>query len=338
MKPTQITNPKDGRDVFILGAGFSKAVREIMQTLDELGQEIRQESRGQDGPGYDMPKWGNTLELWMTDMLHAQPWLSPDLVHSCQAIGLWTRKTIARIIQGRTRQATATEAPAWLRQLTQAWQDHKSVIITLNYDTLVEQAVRQSTPTGDLYPPYFADITTRRGEAVWGSDNHAFQLRKLHGSVNCHYSGQEDFYGETIFYSDVAEFGHETRTPSIKPLEIAADKTMLLVPPVFDKTPFFKNEAVRALWARAAEALRTAKRVYLIGYSLPASDLGMHSFLIQNCPEESIPFYVINRDAGMPDHYRGILENRCSAKVNDTYVRLNDPVEWFVEDHLQKLL
>ncbi len=73
MKPAQITNPKDGHDVFILGAGFSKAISRIMPTLDELGQKIRQESRGQDGPGYDMAKWCNNVELWMTDMLHAQP-------------------------------------------------------------------------------------------------------------------------------------------------------------------------------------------------------------------------------------------------------------------------
>ncbi len=228
-------------------------------------------------------------------------------------------------------------APAWLCQLTRAWQDHKSVIITLNYDTLVEQAVRQSTPTRGLYPPHFADIKTRRGEAVWGSDNQAFQLLKLHGSVNWHYSGQEDFYGETIFYSDVAEFGHKSGASSSETFEIAEDKMMLLAPPVFDKTPFFKNGAVRALWARAAEALQTAKRIYLIGYSLPASDLGMHSFLIQNCPEESVPFYVINRDAEAPNHYRNILESRCSVDIKDTYIRVNDPVGRFVKDYLQEL-
>jgi len=103
MKPTQITNPKDGRDVFILGAGFSKAVREIMPTLDELGQEIRQESRGQDGPQNanraDGSEEGEARE-WPTPPIrrgpHQQPVMKPMKWAEPNRPSCWSVKPSAR--------------------------------------------------------------------------------------------------------------------------------------------------------------------------------------------------------------------------------------------------
>lgn len=303
---------RSGRDVFILGAGFSKAIHDAMPVMDELGQQVRERSAKNPKHRYQMDKWGNNVELWMTDMMHDRPWLSQDTVYSYKAMGFWARRTIGEIIWKRTQEAAPSSFPAWLKLLTQAWHERKSVVITLNYDTLVEQAVGHYLPdihTVNLYPPYFTNIVTRRGNALYGGPGgqKTFQLLKLHGSVNWYYSGQEDFYGETIFYSDVSSLNVETQDISTYPSQIAEDKEMLLIPPVLDKTPFFRNEAVWNFWVRAAKALQNARNVYLIGYSLPASDLGIQSFLVENCSRDPVSFFVINKHKKAVKHYSRIF-------------------------------
>ncbi len=172
-------------------------------------------------------------------------------------------------------------------------------MITLNYDTLIEQAIEHyltGIHTANLYPPHFTNIVTREGNALFGGlyVPRTFQLLKLQGSVNWYYSGQEDFYGETIFYSNVSESTLEYRNIPTGPFQIAEDKEMLLIPPVLNKTRFFRNEAIRNLWVQAARALQNTRNVYLIGYSLPVSDLGIQSFLVENCSHNPVSFFVIN--------------------------------------------
>ena len=166
----------------------------------------------------------------------------------------------------------------------------------------------------DIYPPYFANIESRSGAALWGSESdRAFRLLKLHGSVNWYYSGREDFHGETIFYSDVPEFGpardEAARYASSRRLcDMAADKETLLIPPVAEKTTYFNNETVRGLWKDAAAALQDAAALYLIGYSLPISDLGMRFFLAGNNPDAHTPVHVVNTDTNILTSYQRFLQ------------------------------
>ena len=67
-------------------------------------------------------------------------------------------------------------------------------------------------------------------------------------------------------------------------LHIVGDKTPLIIPPVTDKLTYFNNETVRRLWQEASNALLVATRVFVIGYSLPISDLGMEFFLRHSLP------------------------------------------------------
>ena len=57
-------------------------------------------------------------------------------------------------------------------------------------------------------------------------------------------------------------------------MEQPRDKDVLIVPPITEKSSYFKNETINRLWWEAAEALRHATRVFVIGYSLPTTILG----------------------------------------------------------------
>ena len=72
-----------------------------------------------------------------------------------------------------------------------------------------------------------------------------FTYFKLHGSVNWLYSGRENFFGETIFYSDVSPWGSCIADFERDSRLSAEDKQSLIIPPVTEKTTYFNNETVR---------------------------------------------------------------------------------------------
>ncbi len=336
-----VTSPTSGRDVFILGAGFSKAIDSQMPTMVELGAEVRKRLSDDIDLASAIPaSLGDNFELWMTYLSQPQPWLREPDIDLHRSLGGRIRQSIADVIEERTLSASASTAPEWLRRLVLTWHRRQAVIITLNYDTLVERVVRDFQVSekiswlypDDIYPPYFADILSRTGGGIWGNDDpQTFQLLKLHGSVNWHYSGREVFYGETIFFSAVPEFGpaadeavRDADTSKLR--DLAADKETLLIPPVSEKTTYFNNETVRGLWKDAAAALRDAAACHFIGYSLPISDLGMHFFLAGNRPDADIPVHVVDIDANVLERYRNFLDR---PDIGSDYVGTDDPVARF---------
>ena len=334
-----------GGDVFILGAGFSKAVAAGMPTMLELGAEVRERLADDANLESAIPdSLGDNIELWMTYLSQPQPWLRVPDIDLHRSLGGRIRRAIVEIIEERTELASATDAPDWLRKLITAWHLRQATVITLNYDTLVERAARHlkvSERRGpvlpeDLYPPYFADIASRSGAGLWAREElQTFRLLKLHGSLNWHYSGREDFHGETIFFSDVPGFrpaadeaGRDALTRRLR--SMAADKATLLIPPVAEKTTYFNNETVRALWKDAGAALRNAAALHVVGYSLPKSDLGMQFFLAGNGPAAGAPVHVVDINADVPERYREFLQR---ADVEDGYVGPESPVVRFAGDY-----
>ena len=335
------------RDVFILGAGFSKAISRQMPTMVELGAAVRERLAGVTGFSSAIPdSLGDNIELWMTYLSQPQPWLREPEVDLHRSLGGRIRQSIAAVIEECTLLASASLAPDWLRRLILAWHRREAIVITLNYDTLVEKAARDLSVSETekkgvlqpayIYPPYFANIASRSGVGLWRRGVlRTFRLLKLHGSVNWHYSGREDFHGETIFFSDVSEFGpvpdEAARYAQDQRLrDMAADKETLLIPPVAEKTTYFNNETVRGLWKDAAAAFQDADALYVVGYSLPISDLGMRFFLAGNSPDAHSVVHVVNTDTNTLERYRECLPR---LDMQTEYVGSDNPVVRFACDY-----
>ena len=315
----------------------------------ELGAEVRERLADVASLASAIPdSLGDNIELWMTYLSQPQPWLGEPKIDLHRSLAGRIRQSIAAVIEKRTVSASASMAPDWLRRLILTWHRREAVVITLNYDTLVEKAARDLTvsekknalhPT-DIYPPYFANIVSRSGAGMWGSEViPTFRLLKLHGSVNWHYSGREDFHGETIFFSDVPEFGpagdEAARDATSRRLRnMAADKETLLIPPVAEKTTYFNNETVRALWKDAAAALQDATALYIIGYSLPISDLGMRFFLAGNSPDTDSPIHVVDIDPYILERYQEFLQR---SEMEAKYVGPNNPIGRFSREYADEL-
>ena len=244
-------------DVFILGAGFSKAIHHEMPTMDELSSAVRAKLKAISVPVPDaLDKLGNNIELWMTYLSHAQPWLKPHENDLNKGFSGHLREQIKEIILAKTEAAAQSSRPHWLIDLIKSWHQRRATIITLNYDTLVERASRYLQVTdkikgvypSQMYPPYFANIAARSGVAPWGGEDiETFSYLKLHGSTNWYYSGKENFYGETIFFEDVAPFGSDSLSQEEESVSMSEDKQVLIIPPA--------ATAVRSILRGIAESL-----------------------------------------------------------------------------------
>ena len=62
-------------DLFILGAGFSKAIYNSMPTMDELSSAVLQNREKAGLPVDALHRLGSNIELWMTYLSQSQPWL-----------------------------------------------------------------------------------------------------------------------------------------------------------------------------------------------------------------------------------------------------------------------
>ena len=351
-------------DVFILGAGFSKAINQLMPTMPELTDAVSDKLETLAGYEEARIKIGlppplkdtedsdkeleNNIELWMTYLSQSQPWLDESWNQYNRAVASQIRMHIRSVIDSSTLASMnptgilangSSSKPLWLDSLIQQWHHRDATVLTLNYDTLVERAsanlpaVSGGISTYDMYPPYFSAVSSRSRSSFGFAPREleTFTYLKLHGSVNWHYSGREDFFGETIYYSPVSPWGQNLAQPERDSLELAGDKAPLIIPPVTEKTTYFNNETVRRMWLDASQALSSATRVFVIGYSLPISDLGMQFFLKRSLPTKHTTWYIVDTSKRVLPRYRKLL--MPFQTMNSDFVCEHEPVKTFADSY-----
>lgn len=112
-----------------------------------------------------------------------------------------------------------------------------------------------------------------------------FTLNKLHGSFNWFYYGKNpsQIYLSSGFNVEIEKYAKEPLIP-------------LIIPPVYDKSSIIDMESTRYLWIRARNFLSKARRIYILGYSLPDSDLSVR-LMFKNCINKNAKIFIIDKDA-----------------------------------------
>lgn len=179
------------RRVFILGAGFSKAVSPTMPTADELGCKVLDalQERGETLP---TQLTRGCFEDWLSRLAENQPDLWEEENHHNRGYFSRISRTIGEILDASEKQAISDDAwlTTWLDRFVAVLHAWQSTVITFNYDNLIERAVNshnlldfsnenQRVVSSDLIgqvpvPP----------DAVVGGPLSTFRLLKLHGSVD----------------------------------------------------------------------------------------------------------------------------------------------------------
>jgi len=151
-------------------------------------------------------------------------------------------------------------------------------IITTNYDLVIDRAFEDDLEKNrvDLGISY-RDITSK---IVTQPHNPSFKYYKLHGSLNwlkCDLCGQ--FYihpnGSTAHHAFDENINDDNTCVCNSSLRLKS----VLVAPSFVRD--IRDSNLLQIWKSAMEAIRTADKLIMIGYSLPSDDLGIKSILMR---------------------------------------------------------
>jgi hypothetical protein len=311
------------KDIFFLGAGFSRGLKPEMPLMNDLTRRVLDSECG--------GRWkhiGN-VESILTYLSQEFPWEEKSFSLRKRADFLDISKIIGEIIR---------ECQSGSFNLSQSYTDffehlHKksSSVITLNYDELIESLFLQKgylTSVEYMYPIVVTHANSRGGSGLLGGYQQiAPPLFKLHGSVNWYYSGSEKFFGETIYYYPPSGL-------QLQDHKNVADKVPLIAPPTFDKSTFMNNEALKSLWLLAKQQMLACNRLIFIGYSFPESDLMLLYFLKEAAANIS-SIIVVDQSESVISRVRAIFPDKeiknCIEKLApmDKFVRefLGAPVE-----------
>lgn len=277
--------PAAGESTFVLGAGFSRAVDSRMPLTDELGNlclPLLTPHLPPDGPKQFS---GGFFETYLSALAADQPFL--DSAENGENHALFERfsSAIGTILGTRQQEVLAAQPPPWLVGLAVVAHTLRAGVVTFNYDTLMECLV--DSPFGPLddahgegrFDPFFWDELTG-GVPAWppgparlaGTRRETMRLLKLHGSLNWYWS-PGDSTGATVakrglpgswLHPAVYEEGDRQRE--------LPGRVPFLVPPTATKSPFYNSPQLREFWQQARQRLEAASHVFLLGYSLPATD------------------------------------------------------------------
>ena len=104
-------------DVFLLGAGFSKAVSNHMPDLREMSEILR----GRIDYPPRVESLTSNVEHVMTYLSQSQPWLAePDNLEN-RATFLRVTREIGSLLEERTRKAVKQSCPEFLKALVNYW-------------------------------------------------------------------------------------------------------------------------------------------------------------------------------------------------------------------------
>lgn len=202
-----------------------------------------------------------------TCMPTAKTWTAPDLE--------WNEDTRHLQVIVPNAGATPEEVLELIRARQLIPEEHFARDVQNRIKGALDQ-LQRSVPLQMLYPIPLNNINGRTA-SLWSAEHSTtFRLLKLHGSTNWYYSGRSDFAGEQLYFALPPRSAKAEASLALN----ASDLVPLMIPPTLDKSSFYVNNSLRAQWKMAAEALRVAAHVYVIGYSCPPTDLAT-SFMMQ---------------------------------------------------------
>jgi hypothetical protein len=174
-------------------------------------------------------------------------------------------------------------------------------VITFNYDLVLDDALARV----GVAPGY--ELTGATFEEPLSDATPQVPLLKLHGSTNwaicacnhIHVLGQKVTGNPERFRSMPCAKCHQ---PGLR---------LLLVPPSWDKSEY--SRVMQPVWTRAVEAIKTATRICVIGYSMPETDAFFKFLLALGLAENDRLYKLIVVD-WVPSGRSSSSENGIEAK------------------------
>ncbi len=337
-----MSNYLNKNTVFLLGAGFSKAVaqampliRDIPWLLEKITPEVYRE--------FITPDFNDDFELWLSAMasgtLGEDPSRKTRRTEAFHAVLINLSRVLLNRMNCSFRESQWTDeidSDAWLHRLFRFWDNHQSTILTFNYDALIEHRYfafrnprhfRNHSP-----PPHYPHILTpfphdSGNQRVPDFNKPQFQLFKLHGSINWWRRFPPNDDDQTVYFWD-RPMGKWKRADKNNPetpahidatavdfdlVPVAHHFLPFIVPPVAIKDSFYRVDLLESIWENAAKKMEQASAMVVMGYSFPKSDQSAIAF-----------FQKLNREA------RVLIIDKCplvSDRARKIFNPLGIPVE-----------
>jgi len=292
------------RDVFILGAGFSRAVAARMPLTDELGNACLDLNDLQGAHGVPAEFTGGRFETWLSSIAEPQPYLPEPSNLENQVLFVKFSDAIGKVLGGRMDEVLIEPPPTWHVKFITAAHVRRATVITFNYDTLVECTVDyRSIWLPDLSEPVaWTEVTGDvpgwpAGASRFGAEPvETFRLLKLHGSLNWFWT-PGDVTGLSVARRALPGTFNAPQpyTEDDRRRQLPA-RVPFVVPPSATKSSYYQNRLVRELWIQAGEALEAASQVTLVGYSLPLTDLTVSNMLNRALGGSELVVHVVDLD------------------------------------------
>jgi hypothetical protein len=201
------------------------------------------------------------------------------------------------------------------------WHYNRSAVVTFNYDTLIECAA--AGKDGLLNAPShvasagfpWPDLTNNQppwppGLSVFGGGGGpaipTFELLKLHGSTNWFWN-PDDPTGMTAARRDLpGTYGAPEIYAEVDRVRHWPGRAPMIIPPTASKSGYYQVPLLQEIWQRARARLRMARRVYVLGYSLPLTDFSTRDMLRSALLEGQADLIVADK---APDVVAGNFEN-----------------------------
>lgn len=298
------------KEIFILGAGFSRAIAgDSMPLLNGLTTEISKSiTSGSDNDIKNIwdqyivqPNIGNIRSIEEKDpnknrsnFEDIMTFLSSDFAyedykdrHLKAILYRYITDLIVKIFERKNQEKSILQS-SWLHNFARYLHNERSEIFTFNYDLVLENLLARENnldirgceaiySVKNMGNPYFQEYTFQFDAQTgtlsmeenpmrkWKQDWH-IKLYKLHGSINWLY--------DPDFQDGVRVVSSHT------PPEYTHGLQCLIVPPTMLKNFELKTKLLDFQWHAFKGKLAQATKLYIIGYSIPITDVATR-FILQ---------------------------------------------------------
>jgi hypothetical protein len=327
------------KKIFFLGAGFSKAINPNYPLLPELSEKIKTDIIGRNRDLFNRYKYicdeiGENIEELLTYLSSDLPWKTEYIKALDKALYIDITKKISTIIS-RIDASVDKDTLYKTRSLfTDFINKNQSLYLTLNYDTLLEKIVfsglseeyQKFNGYEGFYSVPIQSVSNRwkiQTSANWGSKHEDPKgkklpaVLKLHGSINWLWARTSP--SDPIYCSDKDTNNFVQST---------LDLQYFIVPPTLDKSSFYNNNILKSIWSLAVMLLSLSEEIYIIGFSLPDSDISIKYFF-KEVVNKKLTIYVINTDARdeLKKRYKNVFPEKnlnfayCCKHAFDRFVK-----------------
>tara|TARA_B110000046_G_scaffold163797_1_gene178958 strand:+ start:615 stop:1691 length:1077 start_codon:yes stop_codon:yes gene_type:complete len=192
-------------------------------------------------------------------------------------------------------------------------------IITFNYDLIIDRVFFERGWSKQKI--YFDRIAKKEIGGTRRNTIDAFPdplLVKLHGSLNwrCSQKNFESIIDGTCHSTDKITIWTDD-TQSAKPDD---GHSPLIIPPIPNK-PITASPIFSHLWTKAFEYLHEAKKIVIVGYSCPATDVMAQSIFTQFRNMNTTDIYVVDPSADAMANYVELMHGQVKKNVRWHYYR-----------------